>query len=109
MKLEAYPIGDSGGMAQFQTQLVTLRFSWKNSQKEIRNDNKCGVKSVGLKSITRISAQHSCNIWKLVHRIHYQEDDILRYVRNGDIIQHSFHYCKSIRVNQGTCFTIFSS
>jgi hypothetical protein len=33
----------------------------------------------------------------------------VRYVRNGDIIQLSVHYYRSIIVHQGTCFAIFAS
>jgi hypothetical protein len=56
-----------------------------------------------------MNAQHLHNIWRLEHQIHYQEGDIVRYVRNGETIQLSVCYCKSIRVHQGTYFATFAS
>jgi hypothetical protein len=109
MKLEASPVGDSGGMAQVQMQLASLTIQLENSQNGSRNEKKCGVPSVGLKAITRMNAQHSHGIWNLEHRIHYQEGGIVIFVRNGDIIQMSVNYYKNISVHQGTCFPICAS
>jgi hypothetical protein len=41
--------------------------------------------------------------------MHYQEGDIVKYVRNGDIVQSSVHYFINTRVCQGTYFATFAS
>jgi hypothetical protein len=71
--------------------------------------SKSGVQNLGMNATIRTNAEHSCSIWRHECMIHYREEDITRYVRNGAITQLSVHCYISIRVHQGTCFAFFSS
>jgi hypothetical protein len=69
---------------------------------------KFDVPILGINPITKTDSHHSHNIWGQEHQIHYLEGDIVIYIRNGDIIQLSVRCYKSIKVHQGTCFSIFA-